>query len=48
MREQASTPQGWACSMASAHVVGIQAAGDDDLQVEVRGLAPIPGFTGAA
>ncbi len=32
----------------SADVVGIQAAGDDDLRFEVRDLAPIPGFTGAA
>ena len=42
MREQASTPQGWACSMAVADIVGIQAAGDDDLLVEMRGLASSP------
>ncbi len=48
MREQASTPQGWACSMACTHVVGIQAAGDDDLLFEIRGSRPVPRFTAAA
>ena len=48
MREQESTPQGWASEMARAHVGGIKAAGHDDAVAGVAGQSPIEGVSGAA